>query len=80
MFKTLNRFLKGTRSRREKTRLGGVRKHVVSRWWLFGGSGCFGGGGLVATDPPSDSLSLPLLISISRFRFLLCYFFGFYCF
>ena len=41
MFKTLNRFLIGTRSRREKTRLGGVRKHVVSRWW-------FGGGCLVA--------------------------------
>ena len=74
MFKTLNRFLKGTRSRREKTRLGGVRKHVVSRWWLFGG------GGLVATDPLSGSLSLPLLLSISRFGFLQCYCFGFYCF
>ncbi len=59
----------GTRSRREKTRMGGVRKHAVSRWWLFGGGGCFGGDVLVATDPLSGSLSLPLLLSISRFGY-----------
>jgi hypothetical protein len=57
-----------TKSRREKTRLGGVRKHAVSRWWLFGGSGCFGG--LVAADPPSSSLSLSLGSSLFSSGFL----------